>query len=151
MQRWIVAGLVVVAMLLGGALFGYRTIKQNRPHPIWVPVPTNPDLSIIKRDEIIRTLKERLSQPAVLEKVSRDLSLAPKLDLPNDKAAAEDLAKRLFVRAGNMPKPNDTMPAIHIGFNGKSKNHELTGKITMRLMDDVWPILGVQPPKNPAP
>jgi hypothetical protein len=38
------------------------------------------------------------------------------------------------------------VPAIHIGVHGKRKESALSGKIAMRLMDDVWPILGIDPP-----
>ena len=37
-------------------------------------------------------------------------------------------------------------PSIHIGVNGKGKESEVSGEIAMRLMDDVWKILGIKPP-----
>ena len=136
---------------MGGAFVGYRTIKQNRPHPIWVPIPINPELPIAKRDEIIKTLKENLSQPTVLEKVSHDLSLPTKLKLPNDQAVANELKKRLFVRPGDMDTPNGKIPSLHIGFNGKVKEQALTSEMAMRLMEDAWPLLGIETPKKPTP
>lgn len=145
------AGIVAVALLMGGAFFGYRTIKQNRPRPIWVPIATNPELPITKRDEIIKDLKNKLSRPELLEKVSRDLSLPSKLKLANDRTTAADLANRLFVRAGDMDTPKGKVPAIHIGFTGKVKDVRITEQTTMRLMDDAWPLLGIESPKKPAP
>lgn len=151
MQRWIIVGVVAVGLLMGGAVFGYYTIRQNRPCPIWVPIPTNPELPIAKRDEIIGDLKEKLSRIEVLEKVSRDLSLSSKLKFANDRTVAADLANRLFVRAGDMDTPNGKVPAIHIGFSGKVKHRTITEQTTMRLMDDAWPLLGIEPPKKPVP
>ena len=40
------------------------------------------------------------------------------------------------------------VPAIHIGVKGKAKESEVSGEIAMRLMDDVWKILGIKPPKK---
>jgi hypothetical protein len=38
------------------------------------------------------------------------------------------------------------VPAILVGLTGKNKEREVSGEIAMRLMDDVWKILGVEPP-----
>ena len=35
---------------------------QNRPQPIWVPLPIKAELPAAKRDEIIRKLKEALGR-----------------------------------------------------------------------------------------
>ncbi len=138
-------------LFLGGGYFAYRTIKQNGPQPIWVPVPINPQLPIAKRDEIINTLLKKLRNPDILEKVSKDLNLTRKMNLPTDREVVEELDKQLFVRPGDMDTPMGKVPSIHIGLTGKVKDTALTGEIVIRLMDDVWPILGIKPPKkNPT-
>lgn len=152
MQRWIAAGVVLIVLLMGGAYFGYKTLKRNRPSPIWVPIAINADLPITKRDEIIKSIKDHLSQASVLEKVSHDLGLPAKMGLPNDKSVSDELTKRLFVRAGDMDTPTGKVPSIHVGVTGKVKEAPISGEIAMRLMDDVWPLLGIKPPpkgKNP--
>jgi hypothetical protein len=149
MQRWIVMGVAgVVAMLLmaGGGYVGLRAYKQNLPGPMWVPLPINPGLSVAKRDEIISQLKSSLSKPEVLAGVSRELGLAHEWKLPSDEEAATQLAGRLFVKEGEADTPQGKVPALHIGVKGKQKERELSGKIVMRLMDDVWGILGIDPP-----
>ncbi len=148
MQRWIVAGLVAMMLFLGGGYFAYRTIKRNRPQPIWVPVPINPQLPTAKRDEIIKKVMQQLSDPYILEKVSHDLNLTRKMDLPTDRDVAAELGKQLFVRPGDMDTPMGKVPSIHIGLTGKAKDTALTGEIAIRLMDDAWPILGISPPKK---
>jgi hypothetical protein len=149
MQRWIVAGIVAV-LLIGamgvGGLFAYRSYKANLPAPIWVPMPINPELPNDKRDEIIGKLKTELEQPERLAKVSNDVGLVSKWGLPTDEACAAELGKRLFVRAGEMDTAMGKVPAIHIGLTGKRKESEVSGEIAMRLMDDVWKILGIDPP-----
>jgi hypothetical protein len=50
-----------------------------------------------------------------------------------------------------MDTPMGKVPSIHIGLKGKAKNMALTGEIAMRLMDDAWPILGIDPPKKKQP
>jgi hypothetical protein len=37
-------------------------------------------------------------------------------------------------------------PVVQIGARGKKKERELSGQISMRLMNDVWRILGIKPP-----
>ena len=113
---------------------------------MWVPLPINPELPAEKRDEIIAKLKQELSETAVLTKVSKDLSLPAKWDLATEELAAQEISRRLFVRAGEADTPMGKVPAIHIGVNGTRKERDLSGQIAMRLMDDVWSILGINPP-----
>jgi hypothetical protein len=148
MQRWIAAGVVAMMVLLGGTYFAYRTYKHNRPQPVWVPLPINPELESAKRDEIIKDLKAKLSEPERLAKVSKDLGLSKKWNLPSDAECAKEIASRLFVRPGEADSPNGPVPAIHIGIKGKAKDSGVSGEIAMRLMDDVWTILGIEPPKK---
>lgn len=154
MQRWIVAGVVAVLLIGGmgvGGLFAYRSYKQNLPAPIWVPMPINPELPADKRDEVIDKLKTELEQPERLAKVSKDVGLVAKWGLPTDEACAAELGKRMFVRAGDMDTPMGKVPAIHIGLTGKRKEREVSGEVAMRLMEDVWKILGIDPPKRKEP
>lgn len=151
MQRWIVAGVVAVLLIGGmgvGGLFAYRAYKQNLPAPIWVPMPINPELPTDKRDDIIAKLKTELGKPERLAKVSKDLGLVTKWGLPSDEACAAELGRRMFVKAGEMDTPMGKTPAIHIGLNGKNKEREVSGEIAMRLMEDVWKILGIDPPSK---
>lgn len=148
MQRWIVAGVVVMLLFFGGGLYGYRTYKQNRPHPVWVPLPTNPKLPREQRDELIAKLKTELSEQELLMQVSKDLGLPAKMELPDDAACAAEISQRLFVKAGEADTPMGSVPAIHVGVTGKNKDSALSGEIAMRLMDDVWKVLGIDPPKR---
>jgi hypothetical protein len=143
MQRWIAAGLVIMVLFLGGSYYGYRTYKANRPSPMWVPLAIKPDTENAKRDAMILELKTKLSEQEVLTKVSQDLGLKEIWNLPTDDACAEALRERLFVRSGDVATKMGPMPAIHIGVNGKAKEVKLSEKIALRLMDDVWKILGV--------
>jgi formylglycine-generating enzyme required for sulfatase activity/serine/threonine protein kinase len=118
--------------------------------PVWVPMPINPELPIDKRHEIIAKLKTELGQPERLAKVSKDVGLVVKWGLLSDEACAAELGKRLFVRAGDMDTPEGKVPAIHVGLTGKRKERDVSGVIAMRLMDDVWKILGIEPPPSDA-
>lgn len=152
MQRWIVPGIVIglvaMALMATGGYFGLKIYKQNRPAPVWVPLPVNPELSSEKTREICNDLKSRLSEPERLQRVSKDLALAREWDMPSDKESAAEIGRRLFVRSGEADTPMGKVPAIHIGVHGKRKERELSGKIAMRLMDDVWPLLGIDPPRK---
>jgi hypothetical protein len=149
MQRWIAAG-VVAMMVLAGGLFGYYKMVYlpSRPQPVWVPLPINPELESAKRDEIIKDLKAKLSEPELLAKVSKDLGLPKKWNLPSDAECAKEIARRLFVRPGEADSSIGSVPAIHIGIKGEAKESGVSGEIAMRLMDEVWKILGIEPPKK---
>lgn len=139
--------MVTILLICGGGFFAYRNYKQNRPQPMWVPLPINPELPAEKRTEVAKQLKEKLSKPEVLIQVSKDLGLPGKLGLPSDEAAAEEVSKTLFVNVGEADSPMGTrVPSINVGVRGKSKDHEISGKIAIRLMDDVWKILGIKQP-----
>lgn len=150
MQRRIVAfavlGVVLATLALGGTWFAYREYKQNRPHSMWVALPIRADLETAKRDEVVRSIRTGLTRDEVLTRISRDLALAGKWKLPDEKACTKELAARLFVRPGDADTPMGKVPAIHVGVKGKVKDTQLSGQIAERLMEEVWPIIGVDPP-----
>lgn len=141
--------MLAVMLLMGGALAYYKMVYlPGRPHPVWVPLPINPELEREKRDAIIKNLKEKLSDREILVKVSKDLGLRQKLQLDSDDQCASELAARLFVKPGDADTPMGKVPAIHIGVKGTEKESAVSGQIAMRLMDDVWKILGIKPPQK---
>ena len=141
MQRWIAVSLIVLVLLIGGAGYGYWAVRQNRPYPVWVPLPINPEAPVAMREESARMLKSKLGEREVLIKVSKDLGLPRKWHLATDEDAAAELGRRLFVDA--------TEVTINIGMAGKKKEKALTGEIVTRLMEDVKKILGVKAPAKP--
>lgn len=140
-----------MALVFGGGLMAYRTYKQNRPAPVWVPLPINPELPVAKVDEIVGKLKTDLSDEELLRKVSQDVGLTQKWELASDEEGAREIARRLFVKSGEADSPMGKVPAIHIGVTGKRKEREVSGEVAMRLMDDVWKILGIKPPPKTSP
>lgn len=135
-------------LALGGSYFAFRTYKQNRPHPVWVPLPIRADLESKERDRVIKELKEKLDNRELLVSVSKDVGLAKKWNLASDAEGADEIAARLFVRPGDAATPMGNVPAILIGVNGKHKESAVSSELAMRLMDDVWKILGITPPKK---
>ncbi len=152
MQRRIVAlavlGMVLASLALGGAWYGYRQYKGNRPHSMWVPLPIRPDLETAKRDEVVAQIREGITKPEVLAAVARELQLGSIWQLPDEKACAKELAARLFVRPGDADTPMGKVPAILVGAKGTVRETELSGKIAQRMMKEVWPIIGVDPPTD---
>jgi hypothetical protein len=146
MQRWIVFGVLAMILVVGGGGFGYWTYRQNRPSPMWVPLLINRELAEDKRREIAKDLKEKLNKPEILNKVSSDLHLAEKWHLSTDESAAREIAKRLFVRVGEADSPEGRVPSINIGVEGTRRDIVVSGDIALRLMKDVWKILGIKPP-----
>ena len=147
MQRWIVGGLIGM-LLLGGGLVGYYKMvyQPSRPAPVWVPLPIRADLEIAKQDELVSNLKTKLSDKEILLNVSKDVGLMKKWNLASDEEGAREIGSRLFVRTGEADTPMGKVPAIHIGVTGTRKEREVSGEIAMRMMRDVWKILGIEPP-----
>ncbi len=135
-----------MVLALGAGGFAYRTYKGNRPAPIWVPLPLNSEVSEEKREEVLKELKEKLELPEVLTRVSTDLGLAKKWNFASDAEAAAEVKRRLFVHLGEADSPMGRVPSINIGVEGLAKEKDLSGEIAMRLMQDVWKILGIKPP-----
>jgi hypothetical protein len=151
MQRWITAGVLAMVLLVGGGAGALYVYKQSRPYPVWVPMPINPELSVGKRDEIVKELRARLSEQAALIKVSQAVGLAGKWQLASDEEAARRLGERLFVKLGDADSAIGKVPAIHVGVTGTKKERKISEEVAMQLMDDVCKILGIKPPVKKAP
>jgi hypothetical protein len=146
MQRWILLGVVAMILVVGGGGFAFWTYRQNRPTPVWVPILVNRELDPARHEEISKDLKTKLMTPEFLLQVSKELQLASKWQLPSDQAAAAEIAKRLFVRVGEADTPDGKAPSINVGLDGPKKDFALSREIAMRIIKDVWKILGVKPP-----
>lgn len=149
MQRWIVAVTALMILMGGGLIAGYKWVyKPNRPNPIWVPLAIREDVGMSERQQIVKELTQKLSEPKVLEGVSKDLGLAAKWQMATNEEAAKEVRRRLFVRTGETLTPEGVLaPAILVGVNGKLKEAAESKDIAMRLMKDVFEILGI--PQGP--
>ena len=135
-------------MILGGGFFALRTYNQNRPYPVWVPLPINPELPIEKQDLLAKDLKRKLCDREILIQVSRDLGLMYQWQTTSDAECADRLAKRIFVKASDTGTALHHVPTMDIGVAGKTKERELSEKIALRLMEDVRNILGIKAPQK---
>jgi len=137
-----------MVLAAGGLAAGYKFVyKPNRPNPIWVPLQIREEVEMAERQKIVKELTKKLSEPQVLDSVSKDLGLAAKWNLPSNEEAAKELGRRLFVRTGETLTPDGApAPAILVGVNGKLKEVEQSKEIAMSLMKDVFEILGIKAP-----
>lgn len=136
-------------LLLGGGAvgyFSYKTYKQNRPTRVWLQLPINPESSADYRKSSVKMLTERLSEPAVLAGVSKDVGLTRKMKLASDDAGAAELGKRLFVELGEMDTPKGKVPTINVGLNCKVKECALMGEVANRMRKDLARIIGLPEP-----
>ena len=133
-------------LVTGAGVFGLWTYRQNQPAPMWVEMPINPERTDEERENTAKELLGRLRDKVLLTKVCKDMGLAGKWKLNSDAAAADELSNRIFVKIGDTAAPIGRVPAVHVGVTGKKKERNLSGQIAMRLMDDVWKILGIKPP-----
>lgn len=155
MQRWIVIA-VVGALLFGlGGGFALWTYRENRPKKVWVPLVLNEELPAEKRAELAEQIKTKLLEGTILRDAVKDTGLAGKLGLPSDEAAEAEVRKRLIVEVGDAEVRGDEgfarrLPSINIGLNAQRKTYTPMGEVAMRIMKDVWKMLGIKEPAAPA-
>lgn len=138
-----------MVLLIGGGGVAYWNYKQNLPHPVWVPLPINPQLSDEKREEIANELKAKLGTTETLARVSKDLNLPTRWHMASDDEVAGELGRRLFVDVGEADSPMGKVPAIKIGVHGTRRDKVISEEIAMHLIKDVRKLLGVDsPPKK---
>ncbi|MEI6675330.1 MAG: hypothetical protein WCO57_09150 [Verrucomicrobiota bacterium] len=150
MQRWIVAAGFLLGLMVVGGAFAHRAYQQNRSTQVWLPMPINPDQSAERLDMTVKLLKQKLSEHALLVRVSKDVSLAKKMKLASDEEAANALEKRLFVELGKADSPVGKIPSLNIGLNCKVKELTTMGEVVNRLRKDVFSILGIPEPRKQA-
>ena len=140
---------VVLGLLLGGGGFTYWNYKQNLPHPVWVPLPLNPEVSDGKRDEIVKQLKTKLGTTESLTRISKDLNLTKRWRMTSDEEVAGELGRRLFVETAEAVTPAGKVPMINIGVHGPRKDKGVSEEIATHLMKDVRKLFGIgEPPKK---
>ena len=67
----------------------------------------------------------------------------------NSESEAEAEAKEFFfveVGEAEVPATGQKVPSINIGFKSQRKSQKVYGDVAMRLMKDVWKMLGIKAP-----
>jgi hypothetical protein len=150
MQRWLLIGGAVFLLLFGiGLPTTYHLYKQGRPHPVWLPIPVNPEAPFGQTETTIRMLTAKLSDRENLMLMGRDLGLKEKWEMDSDEEVVDEIGSRLFVRRGDMDTPMGKVPAIHVGLRGTNRDREVSYAMLNALLPDVWKVLGIDPPKKP--
>ena len=150
MQRWLLIGGAVLLLLFGiGLPTAYHLYKQGRPHPVWLPIPVNPEAPFGQTETTIRMLTAKLSDRDNLMRMGRDLGLKEKWEMDSDEEVVDEIGSRLFVRRGDMDTPMGKVPAIHVGLRGTNRDREVSYAMLNALLPDVWKVLGIDPPKKP--
>jgi len=138
-------GIMVLALLVGGGLYGYRDFLRSKPAPIWVPLPLRADISMAEQEKMAKEIDTRLRTDEILRQIAIDVDLQKKLKQPSLNAAVKELDRRLFVKPGSADTPSGTVPSINIGVNGNGHEKEVLGETATRIIKDVWKILGIDP------
>ena len=150
MQRWLLIGGAALLLLFGiGLPTAYHLYKQSRPHPVWLPIPLNPEAAFGQTDATIRALTTKLSDRQVLMRIGHELGLKDKWGMNSDDEVADEIGSRLYVKRGEMDTPMGSIPAIHVGLRGTNRDREISYALLDALLPDVWKVLGIDPPKKP--
>ena len=150
MQRWLLIVGAALFLFLGiGMTTAYNLYKQSRPHPVWFPIPLNPEASLGQTDGIIRELTTKLGERENLMRIGKDLDLKNKWGMDSDDEVADEISSRFFVKRGDMDTPMGKVPSIHVGLRGTNRDREISYALLDALLPDVWKVLGIEPPKKP--
>lgn len=150
MQRWLLIGGAALLLLFGiGLPTAYHLYKQGRPHPVWLPIPINPEAPFGQTEAMIRALTAKLGNRENLMRIGRDLDLKNKWEMDSDDEVADEIGSRLYVKRGEMDTPMGSAPAIHVGLRGTNRDREVSYAVLDALLPDVWKVLGIDPPKKP--
>jgi hypothetical protein len=149
MQRWLLIGGAVVLLLLGvGLPTAYHLYKQSRPHPVWLPIPVNPEVPFEQTDNLIQMLNTKVADRENLMRIGRELGLKEKWEMNSDDEVVDEIVSRFYVKRGEMDTPMGKLPAIHVGLRGTNRDREISYAMLNALIPDVWKTLGVEPPKK---
>lgn len=151
MQRWILIALVGAILFGLGGGYALWTYRENRPQKVWVPLPLNEEISEEKRKEVAEEIKKKVLEGDLLSVVVKEVGLARQLGLDSDAEAEKELRQRFFVDLGEADLPDGKrVPALHVGVNAQRKSFKAMGDAAMRIMQDVWKMLGIKPPADGA-
>ncbi len=111
-------------LLVGGGAFGYRSHRLNQPiQPVFLQFPLLPEASPEDRAAAVKSLTQKLREPALLARVTKDAGLTKKMQQATDELAASDLGKRVFVELGEADTPLGRVPVIKVGLRCKVKEY----------------------------
>jgi len=148
MQRWMlwaVSGVVGLVALFFGARFAKSEYHLRQPAKIWVPVALRADLSIADQKMLAGQIEEKLRTDEILRAVVVDVGLQQKFKQASEDAAVKDLNRRLFVEVGSADTPTGSVPSINIGVSGIGREGEVLGEASVRIIRDVWRMIGIDP------
>ncbi len=143
---WAALGAVGLVLMFFGARFAWREYHLGKPSRIWVPIALREDISMEEQKKLAEQIGEKLHTDAILRKVVTDVGFQQKLGLPTEDAAVKELDHRLFVEVGTAKTPSGgQVPSINVGVSGIGHERELLGEASMRIVKDVWRMLGIDP------
>jgi hypothetical protein len=148
MQRWMLwaaLGAVGLVVMLFGAKYAKREYHLRQPSKIWVPIALRADLSMEDQKALAKQIEEKLRSEEILRAVVADVGLQEKFKQPSEDAAVKELNRRLFVEVGSVDTPDGSAPSINIGVAGIGHESKLLGEASMRIVRDVWRMIGIDP------
>lgn len=142
---WAALGAVGLVVMFFGAKYAKREYHLRQPSKIWVPLALRADLSMEDQKKLAEQINTKLRTDEILRAVVMDLDLREKFKQPSEDAAVKDLNRRLFVEVGSADTPNGSVPSINIGVAGIGHESKLLGEASMRIIRDVWRMIGIDP------
>ena len=140
------AGLAALGLVLlaGGAWYARKEYYAAKPQPVWVPLALPADISMEDQRKLAEDIEGRLRNDDLLMEVVIDADLQAKFGSSSEKAALEELKKRLFVKVGTADTPQGlTVPSINVGVTGNGHQKEASGIAATRIAKDVWKTTGL--------
>ena len=131
-----------MVLFLGVGVFAYWTHQQNLTTRKIFQIPVV-EMPTEQRQVVVDALKKRLSDPQVMGAVCRDSGYTSTFGFASEDEAVKDLLSRLLCETVTKSGNGVSTPLITVGFKCKVKEFEKMDKVTLRLRDDIFKILGV--------
>lgn len=143
MTKWIVIGVVLLGVLVSAAGYFVWDQRQDRFTKQVYPLIINQNLSIEQREQAVAELREKLSEPELLEQVVRESGIVANLkSVSSEEEGRSLIEERLLVELAESPDSIGAMvPSIHIGVRCKIREAEAMAPVAEALMSEVNRIL----------
>lgn len=141
-----IIGAVVLALVGGGGLYGFREYLRSKPAPRYVQIALQPDASVADQEKASKEIEEKLRNEDLLKRVVAEEDLQEAFELESEAAAVAELKERLFVKPGSTQNSmGGSLPSIDVGANGSGREREMLDRIAVRLSHETYRIIGIDP------
>lgn len=141
-----IIGAVLLVLVGGGSLYGFREYLRSKPAPRYVQISLRADISMAEQKEFSEQIEEKLRDEDLLKRVVAEEALQEAFELESEDAALAELKERLFVKPGSTEGSlGVSIPSLDVGAKGSARERETLNRIAVRLSHETYRLIGIDP------